>query len=265
LYLSIYPEDHEIDKEELIWKWVAKEFVKKEGGTELYDVGERYFTKLVNKSMIQPIEDEELGIVNGCCVHDMALDLIHILATEENFITILDRERDDEEHCLPSSPSSVRWLAMHNRFHERNKGSLLALSMSQVRSFNVMQCLNMGMIMPSILTKFHILRVLSLENCGWLVDDQLRHLGKLHQLRYLGLHGTHVAHLPSEIMEGLEHLQTLDVRDTFLDVIPATVNQLRKLIRLLLQRRNKNVARGREADHVPPRAADGRCQQLARL
>jgi hypothetical protein len=233
LYLSIYPEDHEIDKEELIWKWVAEEFVKKEGGIELYDVGERYFTELVNKSMIQPIEDEELGIMNGCSVHDMVLDLIRILATEGNFITILDRECDDEEHCSPSSsPSSCRWLAMHNQFHERNNGSVLALSMSQVRSFNVMQCLNMGMIMPSILTKFHILHVLSLENCGWLVDDQLKHLGKLLQLRYLGLRGTHIAHLPSEIMEDLEHLQTLDVRDTFLDVIPATVSQLRKLIRL---------------------------------
>jgi hypothetical protein len=231
LYLSIYPEDHKIDKEELIWKWVAEGFVKKEGGTELYDVGERYFMELVNKSMIQPIEDEQLGFVNGCRVHDMVLDLIRILATEENFITILDRERDDEEHCSSSSsPSSVRRLAMHNEFHDGNC-SVLALSMSQVRSFNAIGCLNMILLCP-LWTKFHNLRVLSLEYCYWLVGDQLKHLGKLLQLRYLGLCGTSVAELPSEIMEDLVHLQTLDVRHTDLDVIPATVSQLRKLIRL---------------------------------
>jgi hypothetical protein len=231
LYLSIYPEDHEIDKEELIWKWVAEGFVKKEGGTELYDVGEQYFTQLVNKSMIQPIEDSILGIVNGCRIHDMVLDLIRILTTEENFITILDRERDDKEPYY-SSPSSVRRLAMHNQFHDnRNNGNILALSMSQVRSFNAIECLNMSM-MPSLLTKFHILRVLSLEYCVELVGDQLKHLGKLLQLRYLGLRGTTVAELPSQIMEDLVHLQTLDLRDTFLGVIPANISQLRKLIRL---------------------------------
>ncbi|TVU13828.1 hypothetical protein EJB05_37259, partial [Eragrostis curvula] len=231
LYLSVYPEDHKIDKGELIWKWIAEGFVKKEVGTDLYDVGEQYFIELVNKSMIQPTED-------GCCVHDMILDLIRILATEENFVTILDREHEDEEHFLSSSlPSStiVRRLALHKQFHDKNNGSALALSMSQVRSFNAIGCPDMTM-MPSLLTKFHIVRVLSLEYCGQLAGDQLKHVGKLLQLRYLGLRGTFVAEIPSEIMGDLVHLQTLDVRDTNLDALPATVSQLRKLIRLCFDR-----------------------------
>jgi hypothetical protein len=67
-----------------------------------------------------------------------------------------------------------------------------------------------------------------------LVGHQLKCLGKLHQLRYLGLRGTPVAELPSEIMEDLVHLQTLDVKGTELAIIPSTVTKLRKLIRLCL-------------------------------
>ncbi|TVU13829.1 hypothetical protein EJB05_37260, partial [Eragrostis curvula] len=234
LYVSVYPEDRWINKEDLIWKWVAEGFVKKEVGTELYDVGEQYFMELVNKSMIQPTEDEISHIVDGCRVHDMVLDIIRILAREENFVTILDREHDVEQHCSSSSsPSSasVRRLAMHKQFYDKNNDSALALSMSQVRSFNAIDCPNMSM-MPSLLTKFHILRVLSLEYCDKLSGDQLKLLGKLLQLRYLGLCRTRIAVLPSEIMGDLLHLQTLDVRDTDLRTLPATVSQLTKLIRL---------------------------------
>ncbi|KAG2651131.1 hypothetical protein PVAP13_1NG251000 [Panicum virgatum] len=265
LYLSIYPEDHKINKEELIWKWIAEGFVKKEAGTELYDVAERYFMELINKSMIQPIEDEELRIVDGCHVHDMVLDLIRILATE-NFITILDRERDDGEYGSSSSSlisTSVHRLAMHNQFQDRKNDSVVAFSMSQVRSFNAIGYPNMSM-MPSFLSKSHVLRVLSLEYCGQLVGHQLKCLGKLHQLRYLGLRGTPVAELPSEIMEDLVHLQTLDVKGTELAIIPSTVTKLRKLIRLCLDSSTIMLFEVGKLT-FPARAADGIHQQLVRL
>jgi hypothetical protein len=73
LYLSIFPDGHVIEKDTLVWRWVAEGF-------------ERYFYELVSRSMIQAVENEDTGICTGCCVHDMVLDFIRPVAEEENFV-----------------------------------------------------------------------------------------------------------------------------------------------------------------------------------
>jgi hypothetical protein len=48
LFLSAFPEDFVIDKNRLIWRWVAKGFVhNKEPGTSLFEVGEEYLNELI--------------------------------------------------------------------------------------------------------------------------------------------------------------------------------------------------------------------------
>jgi disease resistance protein RPM1 len=88
-------------------------------------------------------------------------------------------------------------------------------------------------MMPS-LTKFEVLRVLDFQGCNNVHCYNLKYLGKLLQLRYLGLRCTAISELPGEIGD-LNFLQTLDIRQTALEELPRGIGQLRQLKRISME------------------------------
>jgi hypothetical protein len=116
LYLSIFPEGHVIEKDTLVWRWVAEGFVHAEQGKSLFKVGERYLYELIRRSMIELVENEGTNI-HACRVHDMVLDLIRPVGKQENFITILDRYDHDQRQ---SYQCNARIIAIQNRVLEKH-------------------------------------------------------------------------------------------------------------------------------------------------
>ncbi|KAL6654403.1 hypothetical protein ACP70R_007868 [Stipagrostis hirtigluma subsp. patula] len=222
LYLSAFPEDYVIDKNPLIWKWIAEGFVREEQGIRLFEIGERYFHDLINRSLIQGVESTEYGIIDGCQVHDMMLELLCSLSHDENIITILD----NDPGTVSGRRSCVRRLAHHNRTLEPNRQDK-HMNIAKARSFIACKCTaDKGFSLMS----FKLLRVLALEDCSFKEDGPpLEHLGKLVHLRYLGLRGSYFFKLPEEI-GALKSLQTLDLQRTRIRELPSSVGLLTQLI-----------------------------------
>nr|XP_015616244.2 disease resistance protein RGA5-like [Oryza sativa Japonica Group] len=226
LYISIFREDYEINKCLVIWKWIAEGFIHGDQQIGLFELAEGYFVELINRSMIQPVEAQGTGHVIGCRVHDMVLDLVRSLSSEENFVTVLS-EDGDEQQKFPLT--NANRLSLQSRVVEKRHPQLANVGMEQVRSF-VAILSDIHVVSPS----FQVLRVLALEDCKFIegyTSNGLEHLGKLLHLRYLGLTRTRGFHrLPEEIGQDLKFLQTLDLYETDLEEMPFTVGLLTQLL-----------------------------------
>ncbi|VAI00074.1 unnamed protein product [Triticum turgidum subsp. durum] len=222
LYLSIYPEDHLIEKDSLIWKWVAEGFIQEEPGVGLFEIGERYFNELVNKSMIMPVEEAlylgmemHVGAITGCRVHDMMLDMICVLSKEEKFVTVLDTdEQYTTSHC------NDRRLAVQYIVRP-----LASTSTLQARSLIALCNIEM---LPS-LSCFEALRVLALEGpYDSHHPSHLEHVGKLVHLRHLKLSSMDIGELPKEIGY-LKFLLVLDLGRNSISELPESIGRLSQL------------------------------------
>ncbi|XBI62148.1 hypothetical protein VPH35_042820 [Triticum aestivum] len=205
-------DDYIIWKETLIWKWVAEGFIMEEPEIGQFEIGERYFNELLNRSMVQPIEaHDNIGVVVGCRVHDLVLDISYVCYLNDLYI---------------SSQNNSRRLAIQKIVIEHDN-SLAIVCTPQLRSFNAMSC-DIRM-MPS-LSSFRALRVLDMEHCTFMSDGNyhLDYLGCLLQLRYLGLRNMPVDKLPEDI-GNLKFLQILDLEGTSIKQLPQSIGKLKQL------------------------------------
>ncbi|KAF7019778.1 hypothetical protein CFC21_032918 [Triticum aestivum] len=228
LYLSIFPEDHQISRDRLIRRWICEGFIQVKGQTSLLELGDAYFNELVNRNMIMPISIHD-GRVEACCVHDIMLDLICELSSQENFVTVLDFIKGDTP-----LEKKFRRLSLQKGMTDPTTTRKATTNMSQVRSFTAFS--------PAVskipsLSRFQALRVLDLEGCdlGGSPGVDLRPVENLLHLRYLGLRGTNVGNLSME-MAKLQFLQTLDLQRTNSNELPSSVVQLGHLMCLILDK-----------------------------
>lgn len=222
LYLSIFPEDYIIGRDDLIQRWIAEDLVHGRQDDNLYELGDKYFNELINRSMIQPIDVDAFGRAQACKVHDLVLDFISFLSAEEAFVTIFNGLQS-----FPPQLDNIHRLSLRNR--EGEHGIPTKRRMPNVRTLVVSsRAVNS---MPS-LSIFPVLRVLELEQC---TERNIKGVENLVHLRYLRL--TQAYHfydydvcinLPKGI-GNLQFLQTLDLKEARIEELPSSVVQFSQL------------------------------------
>uniref|UniRef100_A0A0E0LZ32 Uncharacterized protein n=1 Tax=Oryza punctata TaxID=4537 RepID=A0A0E0LZ32_ORYPU len=231
LYMSMYPKDYEIDRKQLIWRWIAEGFVTEQGGDSMEKTAECYFSELINRSMIQPIYVEYDGRARACGIHDTVHDLIISLSIQDNFVTILSGNECN------SFPDKIRRLSLQSCCAGVPVMQAIVSNKSHFRSL----C-SFGFIrrIPQ-LSGFHSLRLVDLDGCesSDLENHHIRNIGSSFQLRYLRLNGSRISKLPQEI-GSLQYLENLDLRGCgLLRKLPPTIVRLQKLERLFVEEGTK--------------------------
>uniref|UniRef100_A0A0D3HSE2 Uncharacterized protein n=1 Tax=Oryza barthii TaxID=65489 RepID=A0A0D3HSE2_9ORYZ len=220
LYLSIFPENNEIRRTRLLRRWIAEGYIANNRDMPVEVVGERFFNELINRSMIQSSKVSHGLKVDRCRVHGMMLHIILSKSIDENQLFVI------KKHCNEVPQSKIRHLVV-NRWKKRDE-KLENINLSLIRSLTVFGECPASLITPEM----RMLRVLDLEDTANLKNEDLKHIGKLRHLRYLGLRGTDISKLPSSL-QNLLYLETLDIQDTQVTQLPDGIAKLEKLRYLL--------------------------------
>lgn len=230
LYLSIFPEDYNIHKDDLIKRWVAEGFFHKESGCTAQELGEICFNELINRSLILPGDKNIYNEVSTCRVHDIVLEFIVAKAIEENFVTLVG-----VPGVTNGTKGKVRRLSVQVGQQGDSIQSASNMVLSNARSLDVFGDESQ---VPYVV-EFPLLRVLNLQcrkdhyfsgNSRGL-HYSLANIKGMFQLRYLNLTGFHIHKLPEQIGY-LQHLETIDIHCTSVFRLPASFVRLKKLVHL---------------------------------
>lgn len=219
LYLSIYPEDYRINTKDLTRRWISEGFIAEERGKRLEQVAQSYFNDLINRSMILPMVIAYDGSVLYCQVHDMVLNILMSMATEDNFVTRIDG------HMPNTLPKRIRRLSLHCNNSEDALMPPTIIKPSSIRSVSIF---GFTKEVPNIMN-FQALRVLDLHYCDWMKNHHIVSIGSMLQLRYLVISSKYITELPEQI-GNLQHLHIMDIRLCPIRALPETIVRLRKLV-----------------------------------
>ncbi|TVU38992.1 hypothetical protein EJB05_12391 [Eragrostis curvula] len=216
LYIGMYPEDHIIQRVDLVRQWIAEGLVNNSHRQGVEDVANNYFDDLVNRSLIEPEETDYNGKVMSCRVHDMMLDLIISKCIAENFISVVYDSRGIRE--LHNTKIRRFTLKLNGPKGGATSADKAISIQPHIRSFALFA--NTGRISECapLFPESKFLRVLILDLQE--IDGRDRHeevridltsLSQLFLLRYLKIHArTSMVKLPTRI-QGLRHLETLEI------------------------------------------------------
>ncbi|XP_048447241.1 disease resistance RPP13-like protein 4 isoform X1 [Pyrus x bretschneideri] len=213
LCVSIYPEDFEIDAEQLIHWWVGEGLVQQKDSKTAIELGYEYLAELVNRCLLEVVDRRWYdGKVYKCKIHDMVRELIIKIAGEEAFCIFNEQGKLMQKH--EQNEQKPRWFGISEDMDDDQK----ELEVNpKLRTFFLMSSppnnfgKNLGLL--------ESLRVLDLSYSKVVKDssttspvlcaeDLFNYISSLKRLACLNLSGTQIREVPSSIQK-LLNLQLL--------------------------------------------------------
>ena len=205
----------------LILQWVAEGFVKSdEAAQTLEEVAAKYLNELIQRSLVQVSSFSKFGKIKRCGVHDIVREMIR----EKN---------QDLSFCHSASGRgnlSRSGMIRHLTIASGSNNLTGSVESSNIRSLHVFSDEELSeSLVKSMPTKYRLLRVLQFEGVP-MYDyvPPIESLGDLSFLRYLSFRSSRIVHLPKLICE-LHNLETLDLRQTDVYMMPRDIYKLKKL------------------------------------
>ncbi|XAR49111.1 hypothetical protein NMG60_11032181 [Bertholletia excelsa] len=259
LYLGLYPEDHQIELEQLYQLWMAegftsleREIIEEETSKDLEkeiieeetskEVAQHYMEELMQRCMVQPQLNEYTGRVEYCRIHDLMRQMCWLKINEENFLKIVNFP-PEKNTLLPcssvkaslllssssttSSSNKIHRLAIYKDDMEDKYSSLLdKLRKRSERARSLLLFLNgssfdwSSKLMCSFMRKLKLLTTLHLEGESIILSE--RQFGKL--------------------IQKLIYLRCLSCRDCCILNIPSSISKLRFLQTLDLRSHEVHIS-----------------------
>jgi disease resistance protein RPM1 len=91
LYLSIFPEDSDINVATVLRRWVAEGFVREMTGLSTEAVAVRYLFELFDRNLIKATKLTRNRSCKTCWIHPMMRDILVMVAQEEKFSTTVGK------------------------------------------------------------------------------------------------------------------------------------------------------------------------------
>ncbi|KAL3750359.1 hypothetical protein ACJRO7_011370 [Eucalyptus globulus] len=225
-YCAIFPNDYEIERDELIHWWIAEGLLKGKEGKNQWETGLKNFKELVCRSLLQKSNSSESRFL----MHDLINDMAKLVAGATYFSSGEFEFKNDQNN---------EYLARHASFitsefilPEKFK---IYHGMKRLRSFISLDKPSRKYswvyvsqkVLCDLLSALKYLRVLSLSN--YEITEVPESIGKLRHLRHLNLSYTRIKTLPKSIV-ALYNLEALMLQGCYdLLELPKGIGKLKNL------------------------------------
>lgn len=221
LYCTMFPEDYHMSRESLVRLWIAEGCVLTVNCPIPETIAEEYFMELIRRNMLHTVDNDELGRVRTCKMHDLVRKMILSIATEEMFNSATNYS------AMMYIDKDVRHLSSYGW----KDTTTVQVSFPRLRSLVGLGTNSFfSKILSTIFTGSTFLTVLVVQDSA--VTEVPASLGDLFNLRYISLRRTQVKSLPESI-EKLSNLETLDIKQTKIRKLPHRIERMRKLRHIL--------------------------------